>query len=110
MPGFRRNLRIDARSAQAERSMNRIVVTMNQIVNDTRMPQMLWKNLFEHRGGAHVSGEVAPVLRSSQDGECVECSGIDIFGKLPVQFREHGFVTTITLFLRAITEENFEAL
>src|SRR5437773_4840118 len=84
MTGFGRNLRIDARRPQTKRSVDRVVVTMNQVVNDTRMPRMLRKNLFEHGGGAHVSGEIAAVLRSTQYGKRIEAGGIDILGKRPM--------------------------
>ena len=110
MTGFGRNLRIDARRPQTKRSVDRVVVTMNQVVNDTRMPRMLRKNLFEHSGGAHVSGEIAPVLRSAQYRQRIEGSPIHILRKLPMQFREHGFVAAVTFFLRALAEENFKAL
>src|SRR5437016_2279096 len=110
MIGFGRNLRVDARGPQAERSVDRVVVTMNQVVNDARMPRMLRKNLFEYGGGAHVSGEIAAVLRSAQNGQRIEAGGIHVFGKLPVQFSEHEFVAAVTFFLSAIAEENLDAL
>src|SRR5205807_7767861 len=79
---FGRNLRIDARGPQAERSVDRVIVTMNQVVNDAGMPRMLWKNLFQHGGGAHVSGEIASVLRGAQYGQRIKAGSIDVFGKL----------------------------
>src|SRR5205085_7430489 len=88
----------------------RVVVTMNQVVNDAGMAWMLRENFFEHGGGAHISGEIAPVLSSAQDGQRIEGGGIYVFRKFTVQFREHGFVAAVTLFLRALAKEDFNAL
>ena len=106
----RRQGGVDFGGPQAERSVNRVVVTMNQVVNDAGMPRMLRKNLFEYGGGAHVDGEIAAVLRSAQNGQRIEAGGIHVFGKLPVQLGEHGFVAAVTFFLSAIAEENLDAL
>src|SRR5436309_1088174 len=65
---------------------------------------------FEHTGGAHVSGEIAPVLRSAQYRQRIEGSPIHILRKLPMQFRQHGFVSTVALFLRALAKQNLDAL
>src|SRR2546430_17091 len=83
---------------------------MNQVVNDTRMPRMLRKNLFEHSGGAHVSGEIAPVLRSAQYRQRIEGSPIHILRKLPMQFRKHRFVSTVPFFLGTLAKQNLDAL
>ncbi len=82
--GFRRNLRIDPRRAQAERCVDRIVVTMNQVVHDAGMPRMLRENLFEHGCGAHIGGKVSSFLGGAEDCERVEGSSIHIVGKFVV--------------------------
>src|SRR2546430_15799123 len=51
MSCFGRNLGIDACRPQTKRSVDRVVVTMNQVVNDAGMPWMLRENFFEHGGG-----------------------------------------------------------
>src|SRR6266542_6203286 len=83
---------------------------MNQVVNDAGMTRMLRENLFEHSGGAHVSGEITAVLRGTQNGKRIQASGIHILGKLAVKFGEHGFVAAVAFVFRAVTEEDFDAL
>ena len=56
---------VDARGAQSERSMNGIIVTMNEVMHDARMPWVQRKDFFEYRGCTHVGCEIASLFRRS---------------------------------------------
>ena len=85
--------------------MDRVIVSVNQVVNDAGMAWMMRENFFEHGSGAHVGGEIAPVLGSAEDGERMEAGAINIVGKLAVQFGERGFVPPVAFRLRSLAEE-----
>ena len=107
MTGIGRNLRIDARGAQSERRMDRVIVAMNQVVDHAGMVRMLSENLFEHRSRAHIGGKIASVLGGPQRRKRVEGSPIHIFRKFAVDFGEQGLVLPGAFFLCSVAEEDF---
>src|SRR4029077_14625029 len=95
--GFGGNGGIDARGAEAERSVDGVVVTVYEVMNNAGMMRVRGKNLFEERCGTHVGGEVAALFGGAQDSEGVEGGGVHVIGEIFVELSHSSDVELVTV-------------
>ena len=104
----RRDLRVDARGAKAERRVDRIVVRVNEVVRKARMIRMRGKNRFENCGRPHIDGEVAAVMRGSQQRQRIKCRRIHVVRILSRQARQRLGKREVAAVLVAVAVQDFD--
>ena len=106
--GVRRHAAIEPRRPHAERGMDRVVVGMDQVVQHSRVALMGGKDLLEQRRGAHVGGEVAPLVRRAEERQGIESRGVDVV-RIALVERGHGVgIEEVPLLLGALPIEDLD--
>ena len=75
---------------------------MNEIMHHTGMARMQRKDFLEYGRRPHVNGEIAALLGTAQNCQCIECRCIDIGGITLMQACHVGHVFEIALLLGPI--------
>ena len=79
MRGSRRNVGIDVGCPKAQRSVNGVVIRMNQVMRRAGMPRVPGKDILGNGSSPHVLGKVTPAMARAQNRQCIEGCGIQVF-------------------------------
>ena len=106
----RGDLRVAQRCAQPERRVIRIVVTMDEIMEQAGVLTMIHPRLLEHGRCAHVARDVAPAVRVAENRQPVEGSRVDVARVAIVELRHCSLVAEVARLLAAISVEDFNRI
>ena len=89
--------RVDSRRAQAERGVRRVIVTVNQLMNESRVFLMVYPRFLQHARGPHIGWDVAARVSCAESRERVKGRCINILRISLVELRHSGFIAEVAL-------------
>src|SRR5947209_6043859 len=92
----------------AERGVGRVVIAMDQIMDQTGVFAMVDPGLFENAGRTHVRRDVTPGMSSAKNGQSVKCRGVHIERIFCMKRGHCRLIAQIALELSALTIKDLD--